>query len=161
MGSSDPLITFRRVPERAGFDRDQLESFARTLRDRITGGRDFHCRITGDAELRRLNREFLGNDYATDVLSFPDESSDDSIGDLAISRQRGDAQARHFGHSLTEELQLLMLHGVLHLMGMDHERDRGEMERVEASWREKLGLPVSLTERSRANGSRMEENASA
>ncbi len=148
MGSSDPLITFRRVPEHAGFDRDLLESFARKLRDTITGGRDFHCRITGDSELRRWNREFLGHDYATDVLSFPDETSAGHIGDLAISRQRAAAQAREFGHTLTEELQLLMLHGVLHLTGMDHESDHGEMSRAEERWRAKFDLPQSLTRRS-------------
>lgn len=161
MGSSDPLITFRRVPEHAGFDRDRLESFARELCDRVAGGREFHCRITGDAELRRLNREFLGNDYVTDVLSFPDESSADTVGDLAISRHRAAVQAREFGHTLIEELQLLMLHGVLHLMGMDHEQDQGGMARAEASWRAKLGLPASLTERSPSKNSRLEENAHA
>jgi probable rRNA maturation factor len=148
MGSSGPLITFRRVPEHAGFDREQLESFARKLQVRVTGGREFHCRITGDTELRRLNGEFLGKDYATDVLSFPDESSADSIGDLAISRQRAAAQAREFGHTLTKELQLLMLHGVLHLTGMDHETDHGEMSRAEERWRDEFNLPQSLTRRS-------------
>jgi probable rRNA maturation factor len=95
-----------------------------------------------------LNGEFLGKDYATDVLSFPDESSADSIGDLAISRQRAAAQAREFGHTLTKELQLLMLHGVLHLTGMDHETDHGEMSRAEERWRDEFNLPQSLTRRS-------------
>jgi probable rRNA maturation factor len=101
--------------------------------------------VTGDAELRRLNREFLGKDHATDVLSFPDGG--DSLGDIAISRQRAQAQAAEFGHSLMEELQVLLLHGVLHLTGLDHEADSGEMERIEKRWRVKLGLPSSLIER--------------
>ncbi len=145
MGSPDPLITFRRVSERAGLPREEMQAFAQELRRRVAG-RDFHCRITGDAELRRLNRDFLGKDYATDVLSFPSEDGI-TLGDLAISRQRAAAQAREYGHTLVEELELLMLHGVLHLLGMDHERDHGEMARAERLWRKKLGLPSSLTER--------------
>lgn len=145
MGLSDPLITFRRVPEHAGLQREELEEFARTLRRRLTAGREFHCRITGDVELRCLNAQYLGHDYVTDVLSFPSEHG--ILGDLVISRHRAAAQARQHGHTLDQEIQLLMLHGVLHLMGMDHARDRGEMARAERSWRVKLGLPTGLTER--------------
>ncbi len=88
----------------------------------------------------------------TDVLSFPsgDGSGGGSLGDLAISRQRAAEQAVRFGHTATAEVQLLMLHGLLHLMGMDHERDRGEMARAESSWRTMLGLPLSLIERATA-----------
>ena len=157
MGSSDPLISFRRVPERAGLQRDRLEAFAQLLKTRIARGRDFHCRITGDAELRRLNRDFLGKDYVTDVLSFPSDPTETAVGflgDLAISRQRAAAQALAFHHSLTEELQLLLLHGLLHLTGLDHERDDGEMARVERRWQRKLSLPVSLTERVTASKAR-------
>jgi probable rRNA maturation factor len=142
---SDPLISFRRVPEHAGIHRAELEVFAEVLRRRVAAGRSFHCRITGDAELRRLNRDFLGKDYATDVLSFPSQTG--GLGDLAISRHRAAAQARAFGHTLTEELQLLMLHGLLHLTGLDHESDGGRMARAERSWRAKLGLPAGVIER--------------
>jgi probable rRNA maturation factor len=90
--------------------------------------------------LRRLNREFRGEDYATDVLSFPPE-------DIAISFDRAGAQADELGHSLEDELRILMLHGLLHLAGMDHETDSGEMARVELRWRQRLGLPVGLIER--------------
>ena len=145
MGSPDPLITFRRVPEHAGLQREELEAFAQSLRTQVLAGRDFHCRITGDAELRRLNRDYLGKDYATDVLSFP--AGGDFAGDLAISRQRAAAQALQFGHSLTAELQLLLLHGVLHLAGMDHERDHGEMARAESRWQREFGLPSNITQR--------------
>jgi len=149
MGSpSDPLITFRRVPERAGIDRSALEEFAQTLQNRLARGREFHCRITGDAELRSLNCRFRGKDRATDVLSFPGDGS--FLGDVAISRHRAEAQARAFGHSVNQEIQLLMLHGLLHLMGMDHEVDSGHMAVVEKAWRAKLGLPGSLIERAGA-----------
>jgi probable rRNA maturation factor len=148
MGLSDPLITFRRVPARAGFDRTELERFAETLNTRVARGRGFHCLITGDADLRRWNREFLHKDYPTDVLSFPAAGA--TLGDLAISRHRAARQAVEFGHTLSEELKLLMLHGVLHLTGLDHERDLGEMARTEHRWRVKLGLSAGLTERSKA-----------
>jgi len=151
MGSPDPLITFRRVPLRAGFDRQGLERFAQHLQTRVAHGRGFHCLITGDADLRRWNREFLHKDYPTDVLSFPaphQAAEPDTLGDLAISRHRAAHQAIRFGHTLEEELKLLMLHGVLHLTGLDHEHDvSNKMARVERNWRLKLGLPAGLTER--------------
>lgn len=136
---ADPLITYRRKP--ATLDLAGLESFAETLRDRVARGTPFHCRVTNDAELHALNQQFLGKDYPTDVLSFPSE------GDIAISLQRARAQAKQWNHSAEDEIRVLLLHGVLHLQGMDHERDNGEMKRAEARWRRKLGLPNSLVAR--------------
>ena len=135
---SDPLITYRRKP--ATIDTPGLESFAEVLRKRVARGREFHCRITSDAELQSLNARFRGADYPTDVLSFEG-------GDIAISLQRARAQAREWGHTIEDEIRILMLHGVLHVMGMDHENDSGRMRRAEARWREKLGLPNGLIER--------------
>ena len=103
-------------------------------REVAKGGR-FDCLITGDAELRRLNREFRGKDYATDVLSFPAARRPAILGDLAISAARARAQAREFGHTTEDEIRILMLHGVLHLLGMDHETDGGRMARAEKRWR--------------------------
>jgi probable rRNA maturation factor len=140
---SDPLISFRRSPAR--LDRSALESFAETLRSRVARGREFHCLLTGDAELLSLNRNYLGKDYATDVLSFPGEAG--YLGDIAISLARARRQARTYGHSTEEEIRILMLHGILHLLGMDHESDSGKMARAEARWRSKLGLPQGLIER--------------
>lgn len=150
MSSTESLVLFRRTPVR--LRRAAIQQFARTLRDRVAAGRGFGCLITDDRELRRLNREFLGKDYATDVLSFPDPSgpgiaSDRTLGEIAISADRAAAQAREFGHSLEDEIRILMLHGLLHLKGMDHERDSGRMARAEASWRRKLGLHSGLIER--------------
>jgi probable rRNA maturation factor len=145
MSTSDPLITFIRTP--AEIDRERLETFARSLVERVTGSKPFACRITGDAELRRLNQNYLGHDYVTDVLSFP-AGQDDFAGDIAISRQRASAQAREFGHDVHQEIEILMLHGVLHLAGLDHETDGGHMRRVETQWRKKFGLPTGLIERS-------------
>jgi probable rRNA maturation factor len=96
--------------------------------------------------LRRLNRTFRGKDYATDVLSFPSED----MPELAISFDRAAAQASELGHSVEEELRILMLHGLLHLAGMDHETDAGSMARAETRWRKRLGLPSGLIERAHA-----------
>jgi len=141
---SDPLITFRRSP--ANLDRSATELFAETLRGRVARGRSFHCLITNDAEVQALNRTWRKKDYATDVLSFP-LTDGQYIGDIAISLQRARAQAREWGHSIEDEIRILMLHGVLHLKGMDHESDSGEMARAEVRWRKKLGLPTGLIER--------------
>lgn len=133
-------------------DRLGLRKFAETLQARVTRGRTFSCLLTTDAELRRLNREYRGKDRATDVLSFPAPAPATApapllLGDIAISVDRARLQARAFGHTISEEVSILLLHGVLHLLGMDHETDGGEMRRNEAAWRRKLGLPSGLIER--------------
>ncbi len=87
--------------------------------------------VCGDTRMRRLNRTWRGKDRPTDVLSFP--SGEDlvgappSLGDLAIDLPQAARQARRLGHGLERELQILLVHGVLHLLGMDHETDSGEM----------------------------------
>jgi probable rRNA maturation factor len=139
-------VTFRRVP--AGVRPAAIERFARRLEREVARGGRFDCLITGDAELRRLNAQFRGKDYATDVLSFPAET--DGLGDIAISAARARAQAREFGHTTEDELRILMLHGVLHLMGLDHEIDGGQMARAEKRWRQELRLPDGLIERARS-----------
>jgi len=146
---SDPpeTLLFRRVPK--GMGRRPLRDFAATLEREVSDGRPFTCLLTGDAELRRLNREFLGHDYATDVLSFPSPGPDGFLGEMAVSTARAAAQARELGHSLEDEIRVLMLHGLLHLLGMDHERDRGRMARLEQRLRRKLSLPAGLIERAR------------
>ena len=143
MPSEGSSVTFRRpvkdVRPRA------LQLFAGRLQRQIARGRAFDCLVTGDAEMRRLNRDFRGQDYATDVLSFP--GAGPHLGDLAISIQRARAQARQFGHGAEEEVRILMLHGVLHLLGLDHENGDSRMDRAERRWRTRLGLPCGLIER--------------
>jgi len=147
------------------FSRSQTEvrpaavlRFARKLQAQVARGRAFDCLITGDAHMRRLNREFRGKDSTTDVLSFPAgrEASTRKTGDkkpragdIAISLPRARAQARRFGHSTEREIRILMLHGLLHLLGEDHESDTGRMARAEKRWRGRLGLPAGLIERVR------------
>ena len=133
-----------------GLARGPARAFAKRLESTITGGRPFTCLVTGDAELRRLNRDFLKNDYATDVLSFPTNTTLGFLGDIAISFEHAKRQAAEHGHTVVTEIEILMLHGVLHLLGMDHEKDRGRMARAENKWRGAFGLPRGLIERARA-----------
>ena len=87
---TEPLVLFEvRTP---GLKRREVEEFAHALRDEVAGGRPFCCLMTTDDELRRMNREFLGKDYATDVLSFPSGDGAGGLGDIAISWQRAREQ---------------------------------------------------------------------
>lgn len=117
--------------------------------------------LTDDAEIRRLNREFRRKDKPTDVLSFPaaesapGKASEPLAGDLAISVETAARQAAEAGHALYVELQILALHGVLHLAGYDHEADTGQMARREAALRRRFGLAAGLIERAaRGEGKR-------
>jgi len=130
-----------------GLPRRDTRAFAKRLESEVAGGRRFCCLITNDEELRRLNRQFRKKDYATDVLSFPAHEGDGALGDIAISFDRVKQQAAERHHALSKEIGVLMLHGILHLMGMDHETDRGQMARAERKWRASLGLPAGLIER--------------
>ncbi len=107
--------------------------------------------LTSDAELRRLNKAFRGKNKATDVLSFPaPREAKDIAGDVAISLETALRQAEEHGHSLRDEVRVLMLHGLLHLDGEDHETDAGEMAAREARLRGELGLPLGLIARAGA-----------
>jgi probable rRNA maturation factor len=115
--------------------------------------------LTRDSTLRRLNREFRGQDRPTDVLSFPaaqvpkarplqKKAQTPLAGDLAISLDTAARQARSFDHSLETELRVLILHGLLHLAGEDHETDNGEMAAHEEKLRRRFRLPTALIARS-------------
>ncbi len=141
------LVYRQRYPtlRRAG-----LKSFATELASRVLK-RDFVTLITGDQELAELNRRFRGQRGPTDVLSFPPAEGSAAPGELAISYDRAREQARQHGHRVEQEVRILMLHGVLHLAGYDHEADQGEMGRVEARLRRRFGLPEGLIARSAAS----------
>ena len=98
--------------------------------------------------MARLTRQFRGTDKVTDVLSFPAESAG-FLGDVVISSGVARKQARAAGHSLQTEVRVLALHGLLRLLGYDHESDNGTMARVEARLRKKAGLKEGLIERTR------------
>jgi probable rRNA maturation factor len=114
--------------------------------------------VVSDARVRELNRRFRRRNRATDVLSFPSSNGSEDglrtmgqscLGDIVIARGVARRQARAAGHSERTELRVLALHGLLHLLGYDHESDNGQMSRVEARLRRKGGLPKGLIERER------------
>ena len=123
-----------------------LERFARRAGRAAGVQGEVNVLVTGDAEVRRLNRRFRRKDKPTDVLSFP-AIDRHCAGDIAISASTAARNARRLGHTTAEELKILLLHGMLHLSGHDHETDRGEMARQEGRLRRALGLPASLLER--------------
>jgi probable rRNA maturation factor len=105
--------------------------------------------VVSDRRMRVLNRTFRGKDYATDVLAFPVGSPggpDASLGDIVIAAGVAARQAREQGHALRTELRVLALHGLLHLLGYDHDEpsDQGRMARAEARLRKQAGLPSGL-----------------
>ena len=133
----------------ASLHRRPWRAFAEKLQQEVAEGRPFACLLTRDAQLERLNREFLHQDYATDVLSFPSGGRTGFLGEIAISIDRAKEQSEEQGHAIDDEIKILMLHGVLHLLGMDHETDRGRMARSENRWRKQFELPAGLIERTR------------
>ncbi len=108
--------------------------------------------LTSDKTIRSLNRRFRGQNKVTDVLSFPADSAAPGLekiaGDLAIGVPRARLQAAEQGHSLSTEIKVLILHGLLHLAGLDHQADSGQMARCERLLHGRLGLPQGLIERS-------------
>ena len=128
--------------------------FKRMSRELGLSGESAFVRFVDNAEMAKLNRRFRKKPKTTDVLSFPAQKRTCPralrlrtrqlrgvfLGDIAISPAVAHGNARALGRSVTQEICILMLHGVLHLLGYDHETDRGKMERVEAKLRERLGL---------------------
>jgi probable rRNA maturation factor len=110
---------------------------------------DVAIRLVGEIAMARLNGRFRRHPVSTDVLSFPSGASGPGgfLGDIAIATPVAKRQAAHLGHGLSTELKVLALHGLLHLLGYDHERDRGEMRAAETRLRRRAGLPAGLVER--------------
>lgn len=110
--------------------------------------------ILPDAKVRKLNRTYRRIDKVTDVLTFPTSVSPQPsalspfLGDIVIAGGKARKQAEKLGHSMATELRVLALHGLLHLLGYDHENDNGRMARTEARLRRKAGLPLGLIARS-------------
>ncbi len=136
-----------------------LNRFLREAQDAVKLRGLVSVLLTTDKAIRRLNRDFRGKNKATDVLSFPAVDLYAAArlgpgapalridGDLAISVDTARKQAAQQGHALTCELKILVLHGLLHLAGYDHETDKGEMARRETQLRAQFGLPLGLIER--------------
>ena len=97
--------------------------------------------FVSDNKIRQLNRQFRGVDKATDVLSFPADGPDElNLGDIAVSVETAVVQAEENNLTVDGEIAQLILHGLLHLSGYDHETDNGEMNRLELRLRRKLGI---------------------
>ena len=125
-----------------------------TKAKRAVGARgELSIRITSSAEMRKLNLRFRRKNNPTDVLSFPADALE-LAGDIAISAEIAAANADQLGHSVDTELKILILHGLLHLAGYDHEADNGTMHRKEARLRRELGLNSGLIERAYGKPSR-------
>ena len=126
-----------------------LDRFVTRARQAAGVRRAVNVLITSNDELRELNLRFRGKDQPTDVLSFPAQAGvkPPYAGDIAISAEIAVHSARVLGHSAAEEIKILVLHGILHLRGYDHERDGGKMARREEKLRRELRLPVGLIER--------------
>ena len=155
MSVDGSTVLFGATPSQLKFspeDKRALRRFARELERRVVDGKTFHCLITSDREMQRLNHDFMGHDYPTDVLSFRGMDGYGGLGDIAVSSERARAQAQAFGHEHLDEIRILMLHGVLHLSGMDHEHDGGEMDSAEQRWRAEFGLPATLIARVAGGG---------
>jgi probable rRNA maturation factor len=121
--------------------------------------------VTNSQELRSLNRHFRGQDKATDVLSFPSpqlglRQTKQIAGELAVSADIARENAGRIGHSVAEEIKILVLHGILHLAGFDHEQDNGKMAQQETRLRQRLNLDVGLIERTETRPSQHLERKS-
>ena len=123
-----------------------LSRFATRAQRALSLRGDINICITSSSEMRSLNRRFRGKNRATDVLSFPSQTRG-VAGDIAISLEIAARNAAELGHDLATEVKILILHGMLHLAGFDHEIDDGEMQTRETTLRRKFKLPVGLIER--------------
>lgn len=137
----------------AGLNEGALHRFVLRARNAVGLRATVNVLVTSSATVRSLNRQFRSQNKATDVLSFPALSTNPSsgtrtvAGDVAISADIARQNAIRLGHPVAQEIKILVLHGILHLAGFDHERDNGQMARKEAKLRRALRLPVALIER--------------
>lgn len=126
-------------------DCERWQAFGERALRAIGKDADATIAFVSDRRIKELNNQFRGIDKATDVLSFPAErddfaESESNLGDVAISVDRAEIQAKENALSYDQEIAQLVLHGLLHLCGYDHETDNGEMNRLEIRLRRKLGI---------------------
>ena len=138
----------------AGLREGTLERFVLRARRAVGLRGTVNVLVTSSSAVRSLNRQFRGQNKATDVLSFPSDRATTSTrrrpspaGDVAISADIALQNSMRLGHPVAQEIKILALHGILHLAGFDHERDNGQMARKEATLRRALKLPAALIER--------------
>jgi probable rRNA maturation factor len=151
------LIIFRK--RIAGLRSSTLERFVLRARRLVHLRGTVNVLVTNSSELRLLNLRFRGADKATDVLSFPlppgSRQAMRVAGDVAISGDIARENAERLEHSVADEVKILVLHGILHLAGFDHERDNGEMARKESRLRRQLNLEAGLIERAQQRAGKL------
>ncbi|MGC1371205.1 MAG: rRNA maturation RNase YbeY [Candidatus Sulfotelmatobacter sp.] len=135
-----------------GLSASTIERFVLRVRKLIRMREMVNVLVTSSSQVRSLNRRFRGSDKPTDVLSFPALRVQNSLakpvaGDVILSADIARDNAKRLGHPLENEVKILVLHGILHLAGFDHERDGGEMARKESRLRRQLKLEPALIER--------------
>ena len=126
-----------------GVSQKELQRFALRAQEMAGVSGEVDILIAGNLRLQELNRRFRRKNKPTDVLSFPRPQG----GDIAISADIALENAGRYGHAAADELKILVLHGMLHLAGYDHETDNGRMAKTEAELRARLKLPASLIDR--------------
>ncbi len=152
------MVTFgKRI---VGLNASAIERFVLRVRRLLRMRERVNVLVTGSGELRGLNRRFRGFDTPTDVLSFPalrmgSQRLKSLAGEVVISADIARENAKTLDHSLEAEIKILVLHGMLHLAGYDHERDAGEMARKESRLRRRLKLEGALIERTAAPSERL------
>ena len=139
-----------------GISAAQLQRFIHRAQKLAEVSGEVDVLISGNKRLQELNRRFRRKNKPTDVLSFPRPLG----GDIAISADIAAENATRYGHDVAEELKILVLHGMLHLAGYDHESDNGRMARAEARLRAQLKLPASLIDRTHSRGANSKPQAS-
>lgn len=146
-GSPSRLTVVVTSPDGSGLSARGLGRWLQQAAPRRARG-EVTVALISDTRMRTLNRAFRGHDSVTDVLSFPTETRG-FLGDIAIATGVALRQADEAGHPVATELRVLALHGLLHLLGYDHDGDDGQMKRVEARLRRSAGLEEGLIERGR------------
>ncbi len=145
-GREADLVIFRK--QVVGVNEQALSRFVARARRAVKLRGTVTVLITSNAEMKKLNFCFRNKNKATDVLSFSAMSNPKNIaGDVAISVEIARENAKNLGHAVSDEIKILILHGILHLAGYDHEIDDGEMAAKEHRLRKVLRLPVTLIER--------------
>jgi probable rRNA maturation factor len=141
-----PIEVINRQRKRKVKPKEWGEFATRALQSVNSDNRDATIVFVSNDSMQKLNRKFRGKNSATDVLSFPaqpevfEKDLQANLGEVVISVDRAVAQAKENGLTFTNEMQQLILHGLLHLCGYDHESDNGEMNRLELKLRRKLGI---------------------
>ena len=141
------MVELYNLQRKVKLDLAPLRAFASSIADSVeeASGKTFSIAIVSDPRMKELNSLFRGKGGTTDVLSFPHEADEldpdtSNLGDIVISAEQAARQAEENGLTLDGEIKQLILHGVLHLCGYDHENDDGEMDRRELKLRKALGI---------------------